>query len=193
MPASEDDNDLINQTDFSWDSTITGPIPPHLILLAEMGNRISAIDYQVEAGLQAPLTVRHSRNRKPTRKERPLLSIIFVGDDLRPDDVDRNAWEEVREMTVDLQVDLDLDNETSFNDPTGLLYLSLVLAAALRSLKDPVQPVFLSGKCDWIRVGSIDPEERSTPDVGRMTRALTVVYRVRSDDQNVLLAQGENG
>ena len=46
MPASEDDNDLINQTDFSWDSTITGPIPPHLILLAEMGNRISAIDYQ---------------------------------------------------------------------------------------------------------------------------------------------------
>ena len=57
MPASEDDNDLINQTDFSWDSTITGPIPPHLILLAEMGNRISAIDYQVEAGLQAPLTL----------------------------------------------------------------------------------------------------------------------------------------
>lgn len=193
MPENDDDNDLFNQTDFSWDSTIPGDIPPHLILLAEMGNLIGAVDYEVQAGLAKPLTVRHSRNRKPAKSERPLLSIIFVGDDLRPDDVDRNTWEEVRELSVDLQVDLDLETETSFADPTGLLYLSLVLAAAVKSLKDAEQPVFLGGLCDWIRVGSIDPEERSTPDVGRMTRALTVIYRVRSDDANVLLASGENG
>lgn len=193
MPENEADDDLFNQTDFSWDATIPGDIPPHLILLAEMGNLIGGVNYQVQAGLSKSLTVRHSRNRKPARSERPLLSIIFVGDDERPDDVDRNAWESVREMTVDLQVDLDLDTETSYFDPTGLLYLSLVLAAALKSLKDPEQPIFLNGKCDWIRVGSIDPEERSTPDVGRMTRALTVIYRVRSDDANVLLASGENG
>lgn len=187
------DDDLMNQTDFTWDATIPVDVPPHLKLLAEMSNMIGVVDFQVQAGISRPMQIRHSRNRKPLRSERPLLSIIFVGDDVRPDDVNRNAWEVVREMTVDLQVDLDLDTEVSFADPTGLLYLSLCLAAAIKSLKHPEQPIFLNGKCDWINVGSIDPEERSTPDVGRMTRALSVLYRVRSDDANVLLAAGENG
>lgn len=167
--------------------------PPHIKLLMKIEEMINLVDFETAAGIGQPMQVRHSRNRKPARSERPLLSIIFVADDVRPDDVNRNAWEVVREMTVDLQVDLDLDTETSFEDPTGLLYLSMCLAAATNALKDPEQPVFLQGKCDWINVGSIDPEERSTPDVGRMTRALSVLYRVRSDDANVLLADGENG
>lgn len=186
MPDTWDD------TDFAWDATIPGEVPPHLKLLAAMHNAASSVDYVVQCGLSEPVNIRHSRNRKTVTKERPALTFIFVGDETRPDDVDRNAWEQVREMTVDIQCDIDLETETSFNDPTGLLYLSLVLAAAIKSFKDPEQPIFLGGLCDWISVGSIDPEDRSQPDYGRMTRAITVIYRVRSDDANVLLSAGEN-
>lgn len=166
--------------------------PPHIKLLLAIETAINTVNFAVDAGV-AGMQVRHSRNRKPARSERPLLSIIFVSDDPRPDELDRNSWEVVREMIVDLQVDLDLSTEASDADPTGLLYLSLCLAAAIKSLKHPDQPLYLGGKCDWINAGSIDPEERSTPDVGRMTRALSVLYRVRSDDANVLLGLGENG
>lgn len=167
--------------------------PPHIILLTALELASAGVDYEDRAGLSSPVTVRHSRNRQPVRAERPALTIIFVSDEPRADEQDRNDWEQVREMVVDLQCDLDLETENSVADPTGLLYLSLVLAAALASFKDPEMPVFLGGLCDFIMVGSVDPAERSQPDIGRMTRELTVLYRVRSDDANVLLSAGENG
>jgi hypothetical protein len=167
--------------------------PPHIRLLLAIEEFASLVDYEDAAGIDKPLTIRHSRSRKPVRSEKPAATIIFVGDDPQQAEMQRNSWETVRELVVDIQVDLELDTENSGVDPTGLLYLSLVVAAFVKSLKDPDQPVFLGGMCDWISIRSIDPEERSQPDDGRMTRALTVLYRVRSDDANVLLAAGENG
>jgi len=193
MPDPTDPEETWDETDYTWDATIAGNVPPHIKLLIAIENALLTVDFAVQAGISRPLTIRHSRSRAPVRAERPALSIIFVGDDPRPDEQDRNDWEQVRELTVDLQVDLDLETENRFQDRTGLLYLSLVQAVAVKALKEPDMPVFLGGLCDWISVGSIDPEERSQPDIGRMTRALTVLYRVRSDDANVLLAAGENG
>lgn len=168
-------------------------IPPHIRLLMKAEEKFKTVDFMQDAGLPSAVTVRHSRNRNAVRFEKPSLSIIFVGDDPQPNEQDRNAWEVVRELVFDIQVDLDLTTEISDEDPTGLLFLSRTVAAAVKALKDSVQPIFLDGLCDWIAVGSIDPEERSQPDIGRMTRALTVLYRVRSDDANVLLSAGENG
>jgi hypothetical protein len=166
-------------------------IPPHIRLMTAIHDAIAAVDFQDRAGLSASLKVQFSRNRNATRQEKPSLLIVFVGDDPRTgDEQDHNAWETVRELVVDLQVDLDLNSENSGIDPTGLLFLSNTIAAAVSSLRDPIEPIYLGGLCDYIMAGSIDPEERSQPDIGRMTRALTVLYRVRSDDPNILLAAG---
>jgi hypothetical protein len=166
---------------------------PHITLALAIEAAGNAVDYLGRAGIAGNVTIRHARNRKPVRAEKPCMSIIIVSDDYQPDEADRNDWEQVRELIVDLQADLDLDTEDSGDDPTGLDKLSRFVAAFVAGLKDPEMPTYLGGLCDWIRVGALEPDDRSTPDDGRMTRAIHVLYRVRSDDANVLLAQGVNG
>jgi hypothetical protein len=168
------------------------PDPPPVVLLMLMQARGAAADY-TKAGVTNPVTVRHARNRGPVRAEKPAVTLILVSDEPQPDEQDRNAWEVVREMVVDVQVDIDLAAEDSGDDPTGLRVLMKTLAVFVRSLRDPEIATWLGGMCDWIRLGALDPDDRSTPDEGRMTRALRVLYRVRSDDENVLLAAGVNG
>lgn len=169
--------------------------PPHIRLLLKLQQLGQAVDYQDRAGIPGVVTIRHARNRNAVRAEKPAMSLILVSDDDRPNEEEgRNDFEQVREMVVDLQADLELPTEVSRSDVTGLGYLSLFVAAFVGGLRDPDQPNrWLDGLCDWLRVGALEPDDRSTPEDGRMTRAIHVVYRVRTDDPNVLLADGENG
>jgi len=166
-------------------------MPPPIVLLRKMAELGRAADY-TQAGVTDPVTVRHARNRKPVRGEVPAISLILVSDDPQPDEFDRNAWEKVRQMVVDVQVDVDLPTEESQIDDTGMAILMMMIAVFVASLRGPDQ-TWLDQLCDVVLMGSLEPDDRSKPDDGRMTRALTVLYRVRSDDENVLLAAGENG
>lgn len=165
-------------------------LPPFVRLLLKMAERGREGVYPEVGG---PVTIRHARNRNPVRSERPCISLICVSDEVRGDDQMRNEWEVVRELVVDLQVDLELTAEDSGLDETGLAALSMTVTAFLRAIRDEEPTSWLDGMCDWISIGSLEPDDRSTPSDGRMTRAITVLYRTRSDDENVLLAAGVNG
>lgn len=166
-------------------------IPPPILILRKMAALGRTADF-TEVGVLQPVKVRHARNRKPVRGERPAVTLILVSDEPRPDEQDRNMWEVVREMVVDVQVDADLDTEDSDLDDTGLLKLMLIHAVFVASLRGPDQ-TWLDQLVDRISVDSLEPDDRSQPDDGRMTRALRVLYRTRSDDENHLLAAGESG
>ncbi len=174
------------------------PTPPPIVILREM-KRLGLLADFTQAGVtSAPVTVRHARNRDPAKGEIPSVTLILVSDDPRQDEQDHNMDERTREMVVDVQIDLVLANEESGDDDTGLLALMLVLAVFVQALRtgDPAGPnpiVWVSGLVQDLFVDSLAPDDRSTPDDGRMTRALRVLYRVRSDDENVLLAAGVDG
>lgn len=165
---------------------------PFIRILLAVETALNAVDLQDLSGVSAPVTVRHSRNRKVVLSERPSITILFVSDDPRPDDLNRNTAEAVRELVFDLQADLELATEDSGADPTGMALLARLLGAAMSSLKTPGYEIFLGGLVDWISAGGVDPSERSTPTDGRMTCAMNVVYRVRSDDPTVLLSSTED-
>ncbi len=167
-------------------------LPPPIRILREMAAMGRLADYAQAGIISDPMTVRHARNRDPVRGEVPCISLILVDDDAVQDEQDRNEWESVRSMTVDVQVDLVLANEDSGDDDTGMGVLMMVVAVFVDSLRGPDQ-IWINGLVDFVRVGALEPDDRSTPDDGRMTRALRVLYRVRSDDENVLLAAGVNG
>lgn len=169
-------------------------VPPVVQLLLKISTLGAAADYAA-AGIVEPVKVRHRRNRGVTKAERPIFTIVFVSDEPQGDGEGINPWETQRELVVDLQFDARLPEEDSGEDPTGLGVLLTGLAVFVDALKspDPAQPVWLDGLCDWINVDALEPEDRSTPDEGRMTRAIRVLYRVRADDANVLLAAGVNG
>jgi hypothetical protein len=169
-------------------------LPPPIQILLKLAERGRAADYTEAGIISGPVTVRHARNRRPVKSEKPCITLIFVTDEEQPTELQRNEWEVVREMVVDIQVDLDLETEDSGNDETGMGNLAMVVAVFVKSLRDdPVNASWIDGMCDWIRIGTLEPDDRSTPDDGRMTRALSVLYRTRSDDENVLLAAGVNG
>lgn len=166
-------------------------LPPPVAILLKMAELGRMADYSQAVG-GATVTIRHSRNRKPVRAEVPAVTLILVSDEPRQDELDRNDWERVREMVIDVQVDTHLAAEDTMIDETGLAVPMILVALFVASLRGPNQ-TWISEMVDDVRVGSLEPDDRSTPDEGRMTRALTVLYRVRSDDENVLLAAGVNG
>jgi hypothetical protein len=168
-------------------------MPPPIQLLMEMARRGRLADYTQAGIVSKAVTVRHARNRKPALGEVPSISLILVSDEPQPTEGQLTEWEIVREMVVDVQADVQLAIEDTGEDETGLSLLMLTIAVFVKSLKDPENASWLGGLCDWISIGALEPDDRSTPDEGRMTRALTVLYRVRSDDENVLLSAGVNG
>jgi hypothetical protein len=151
----------------------------------------ASVDYVAQAGTAAAVTVRHARNRHPANEEKPCLTVWYVSDGPLPDDRNNDQWEALRELVFDAQADADLDAEDEGTDPTGMGLLGRMLDAFALSLKAEDTPTFLGGLVDWIYAGEFNPAERSSTDVGRMTRAFRVVYRVRSDDPNHLLSAGE--
>lgn len=166
--------------------------PPFTKLLEFADQSLELVDFAAETGI-AGVTHRHFRNRNISEDERWCVALRFEHDGPQQDGEvqDRNAWEKCRELTLSLVVEGNLQTEDSGLDPTGLAQLGMIAAAAFRGLRDPAGP--LAQKCDWMRLGDIDPDDESTPDEGRLVYAVIVLYRVRSDDENVLLALGENG
>lgn len=148
------------------------------------------VDWLTQTG-QDSVTARHGRNRYADEEEKPCVSVVFVGDEPAGDDLDHNAWETVRELQIDLVVDAALDPEDGNLDPTGYRRLSRIAAAFIKAMRTPGSPIDLLS--DWVRQAGIAPDDRSTSDQGRLVSSVIVVYRVRTDDENVLLAQGVMG
>lgn len=159
------------------------PIDRIAIRMKEIGE---TVDYADLAGVNGSVTVRHSRKRHPVRGDRPCHTIIFVGDEAVPGETGLNAWEILRQATFDIQSDLDVPAE----DETGLITLGRFSAAFVQALR--AEGSTLLGLVDWVSEGDIEPEDRSQPEDGRLVRSLDVMYRVRSDDGNALLAAEEN-
>lgn len=164
--------------------------PPYIRLLEALKATIDPVDYEAEAGIE-DVNTRHQRHRYAADEEKPALSVRFTNDVPRGDDLDHNQWETLRELAADLVADVKLPPEDSAEDPTGLLTGARLLAAAMKAVRDPSSPIALL--CDRVILGVIGGDEDSNYDVGRLVCGVTVVYRVRSDDENQLLAQGVMG
>lgn len=176
-------------------------IPPPIRLLEAIKQTLEPVDYLNRAGL-AGVRIRHRRNRNTKAGERPCIAIAFVDDDGPDDDqLDLTCGERQRSLTVDLIADVDLAPEKADIDqdpatpgveidPTGNLVPSRLLAAAIEALKTPGSAIDVLS--DYISVKSLSPDEDSQADYGRLVRTIIVLYRVRSDDENVLLAEGMN-
>ena len=161
---------------------------PHVRLLEKALEVITGLEYEDEAGV-AIATVRHRRNRGPNRQERNSIILGFVGDDFQEDDRNRSMAETVRLLTFTLQADIELPTEISNEDPTGLGQASAALRVARAALT--AEDGELLEMCDDITNGSYDPSDDAQPDEGRLVRTGVVVYRVRTDDPNELLARSE--
>lgn len=172
---------------------------PHVRLLFAMQAVLQAItpdEWLENAGfpLDQKMTIRFSRNRKPVRADKPCISIIFVSTESVPTDTGLTMWEIQKRMLADLQCDLDLPPEDTGLDPTGLGLLSRVLGYAMSRLQDEEDPLNpLAQLSDRVGIGAYDPEDRATPEDGRLVLETNVVYRVLQTNENHLLAQGVNG
>lgn len=164
--------------------------PPFVRLLEAIGIDLGTCNYQADTGIAAVGT-RHVRNRSTTAEERPCVAVRFDGDERSDDDENRNAWEAVRWLHFALVADVVLDTEDAGTDDTAQKKLAMLLAASVKWLRREGSAI--GALSDWIIPGAFDPDENSQPDQGRLVLQLTVVYRVRTDDENVLLAQGEMG
>lgn len=164
--------------------------PPFERLLEAILTDLETIDYQADTGIVGVGT-RHLRNRSTAAEERPCVAVRFDGDERADDDRNHNGQEAVRWLHFALVADLDLDTEDAGTDDTGQKKLGLLLAASVKGLRRAGSAI--GALSDWIIPGAFDPDENSQPDEGRLVLSLTVVYRVRTDDENALLAQGEMG
>lgn len=164
--------------------------PPHIRLLEAAKTALEGVDFNDRAGM-AMTTVRHARNRRPLESELPCISIRWIGnEDHNPDDQYKTAGERVRRCNIDLEIELKIPDEESGQDSTAWLLLGRVGAAAFEAIND--EDGALRQLCDWVTDVEDQPDEDSKPDEGRLVKAIYVVYRVRSEAPNVLLAVGEN-
>lgn len=172
---------------------------PHVRLLLAIAatlEQITPAEWLENVGLplDQPLTIRHARNRKPVRSEKPCISLIFVSAESVQQDVDLTNWEMQKRLLLDLQADVDLDAELGTQDPTGLGLLSRILGYAMTRLQNVDEPLTpIAALSDRVGGGAYDPEDRATSEDGRLVLEANVVYRVLSTDENHLLAQGVNG
>jgi len=169
--------------------------PPPIILLERVKLLLNAVDWLDRTGIEG-MKWRHARNRAPLSTERPVGSIGFAGDDDFPDAPGsaRNAWETVRRLQIDLQVDLRLPTEASDLDPTGWLLLMRVQAAAFEALTisddEGGQEGGLYGFADDVIRDEASPNEDSSSDDGRLVQGISVIYRVSTARPNRLLGSG---
>ncbi len=162
------------------------PISPTDRIEIRMREVGETVDYLDLAGIAEPVTIRHSRKRHPVRGDRPCLTLIFVGDVAVEGETGLNAWEVARRATIDVQADIDVASD----DPTGRVALGRMLAAFVGALR--AEGSAMLTLIDDVIEGDIDPEDRAQAEDGRLVRSLDLLYRVRSDDGNVLLTAEEN-
>lgn len=157
---------------------------PCVELLGDMKTAMEAGDWETNVGLA--VKIRHFRHRRTGQDERPCVSILFNSDG-PPEEFPPyiSHSEKIMQMEVVLVADADLPSEESEEDPTGLAILNRMLAYALMLLRDPANG--FSTKVHEIVDGLKDLDDSSQADKGRLTRALSVIYRVSSDDENTKL------
>jgi hypothetical protein len=150
------------------------------------------------------LKLRWLRNRYTTQEEKPCLAIAFVSDGPQdPQDADQYpaVGEAVRELAVDLVIDVDLpteveaDEEELIADVAGLEILAHIERRAVQLLKrgfeNPADaPTPLSLCAHWVQEIGVDNDEDLVDFPGRLVSRVNVLYRVRSDDPMILLMQG---
>jgi hypothetical protein len=164
--------------------------PPHIRQLEAAVADLASADFMENTGVPG-IHVRHRRNRLPTSSELPCVTLRWLGcDQTSPDGDYVTAWEQQMLNHMQLEVDLELDTEESGIDPTGWGKHSMVAAYAYSVLAEQSSALFQL--CDHVRVPAPQLDEDSKPDDGRLVLPFDVVYRVRTDDPNVLLAPGEN-
>jgi hypothetical protein len=141
------------------------------------------------------VNVRHHRHRGAAYEELPDLAVRFEEDEEIRDSLEGNSmlsmWEVQRQLTLSLVCETEIATEVSDLDPTGLARPARILAAAKELLRR--EDGALDLKSDRVIDGPVVLNEQSTPDHVRLVCEIIVLYRVRSDDPNVLLAKGENG
>jgi hypothetical protein len=190
--------------------------PPLVTVLAATMDTLKAAGLDVElapyllmlAGVDAveplPLKLRWLRNRYTTAEEKPCIALAFVSDgpqDPSGQDQYPAAGEAVRELAVDIIVDLEVPTEVEAEeeelvaDVAGLEILSHFERRALRALKrgflDPADAATpLSAVAHWVQELGVDNDEDLVDFNGRLVSRINVLYRVRSDDPMILLAQG---
>lgn len=163
---------------------------PVTLLLEAIKATLDQVDYQAEAGI-AGVTVRHRRNRFSIDSELPCIAIQWISDEIVDEETPYlTAWEKTRGLTVDLVIDSLIDDEESGLDPTANQALLNLAAASIRALKKDDSPLGALSETRSLRDMAAD--EDSKEDKGRLVATLFVVYRVRVDDETVLLAEGIN-
>lgn len=185
---------------------------PFIIVLAAVRETLEAAGLQEQLGEmlaeldgdQTELKFRWLRNRYTTQEEKPCIAIAFVNDGPQdPQDADQYpaAGEAVRELALDLVIDVDLPTEVEADedeiiaDLAGLEILSHIERRAVQALKwgfiDPAQaPTPLSLSAHWVQELGVDNDEDLVDFPGRLVSRVNVLYRVRSDDPMILLMQG---
>lgn len=177
--------------------------PPFVRLLEAIKQTGLAVDFEDAAGV-AGVKVRHRRNRNSHMGDMPCIAIEMIEDRVADEDaINLTAWEKLRHLFVRLTADFELPPEeidpdpgdpdgevTEGPDPTGQLAGARMLAAMFQAMKDPDSPI--AQLTDYIQGSDWSPDIDSKEDKGRLELITKVVYRVREDDENVLLAAGEN-
>ena len=144
------------------------------------------------------LKLRWRRNRYTSAEERPCIAIAFVSDepaDNREQYLSTDAAQ--RALAFDIIADVVLPPEAEAEetgaDIARIEILSHFVDQPMKALKDgfrsdhPGTP--LSQLADWVEDLGIDDDEDLADENGRLVGRGNVLYRVRSDDPTVLLAQ----
>ena len=141
------------------------------------------------------LTVRHERARNANGDERPCLSLAFVSDE--PVGGEGHSYGEVlRELSIDLIVDAEVQAADSELDPTGLDRLGWIAAQAVGILQDEdatdADGNTIRGLCDDVIDEGVAPEDDIEPDEGRFIQRIIVLYRTLRNQPFTLLGHEEN-
>lgn len=157
---------------------------PHVQLLIDAKTALESGDWVDAVGVS--VKIRHQRHRKTSPDERPCLALMFVSDGPPDEGTDQiSHWEKIMQSEWEMIVDADLANEESEDDPTGVGFLSRIVAYALQLLRDPARG--FGNQVHEIVDGTKTLDEGSQPDKGRLSRSISVIYRVMSEDENLKL------
>jgi hypothetical protein len=150
------------------------------------------------------VTVRHHRFREARAEEYPCVSLRVATradvSGLGEQTTGGGHPEEVRELLVDLVIEMDLEPEEDdpasiAADPTGFAGPSQILERILDQLLPDLiangnVPNTLGGLVWRIQYdGDAVGDDESTPDAGRLEERLTLLYRVRADHPTELLPE----
>lgn len=161
------------------------PKPAFVEILGMSKEALDVGDWETNTGVDN-VTIRHYRHRKNAIGEKPCIGLLFLGDGPPEEDTfNLSHSEALRQMDFQLVVDCDIPTEDSDEDPTGLETPGRLMAYGLKLLKDPAGPLYPN--VHEVFDGPKDLDEASTPDKARMTRTISVLYRVKSEDEDVRL------